>query len=73
MEEYNANYKDAIDRGAMIEVTNEEIKAWKEKGNKVHYTGHHPVFKETSKTTPLHIVNDSALRNNCMALGKRRR
>ena len=64
LEEYNNNYGDAIKHGALSKVSNEELQQHKAKGGKVHYTGHHPVFKEASLSTPLRVVNDSALRNN---------
>ena len=62
-EEYNSNYRDSIDRGALVRVTEDEIAKWKAGGGLVHYIGHHPVYKDTSKSTPLRIVSDSAMRN----------
>ena len=61
---YNEVFQDTIDRGALTEVTVQEINDWKDKGGKVHYIGHHPVYKMSSKTTPVRMVSDSALKNN---------
>ena len=63
-DEYNKCFQDILDRGAMVPVTDEELKKHKEAGGVVNYTEHHPVFKETSLSTPLRIVNDSAMKNS---------
>ena len=65
LDEYNACYQDSIDRGVMVEIFDADIDEWlKDPNHKIHFTGHHPVFKDTSKTTPLRIVNDSKFKNS---------
>ena len=64
-EKYNDNYRDAINRGVLTRVTDKMIEEYKSiPGNRIHYTGHHAVYKESSKSTPLRVVNDSAVKNN---------
>ena len=60
---YNQCFQEQIDRGAISEVTRAEIDDWVWAGNQIHYISHHAVYKDTSPTTPLRIVCDSAVRN----------
>ena len=64
LEEYNQAYQDSIDRGAMVEISEADIDHWlSDPSHRIHFTGHHPVYKDSSKTTPLRIVNDSKMKN----------
>ena len=64
MDEYNACYQDSIDRGVMVEITDSDIDDWlRDPNHRVHFTGHHAVLKDSSKTTPLRVVNDSKMKN----------
>ena len=62
--QYNGCVKDYIDRGVWKKVSREEINAWKEKGNPVHFVAHHGIEKPDSLSTQLRIVVDSSLKNN---------
>ena len=65
IEEYNAAYQDSIDRGAMVEIHQDDIDRWlSDSTHRIHFTGHHAVYKDLSKTTPLRIVNDSKMKNS---------
>ena len=63
MDEYNKELEKIFLRGALVEVTLEQIQAWVEMGGKVNFIGHHPVYKDSSLSTPLRIVSNAALRN----------
>ena len=41
MEAYNSVVQDYKDRGVWVEVSDDEIQAWKDEGGPVHYVGHH--------------------------------
>ena len=65
IDEYNAVYQDSIDRGAMVEIHQDDIDRWlSDPSHRIHFTGHHAVLKDTSKTTPLRVVNDSKMKNS---------
>ena len=50
--EYNTAYQDSIDRGAMVEIGQGDIDRWlRDPGHRIHYTGHHAVMKESSKSS----------------------
>ena len=61
---YNDNFADAIARGAMVEVSQEQLDNWHRSGGILHYINHFPVYKNSSPTTPLRIVSDAAMKNN---------
>ena len=61
--EYNNQFQDYIDRGVLEQVSLDEIEKYKENGGYVNYIGHHGVRKDTSNTTPLRLVANSALKN----------
>ena len=61
---YNEQVDDFIERGVWKETSLAEIEAWKSSGGYVHYVGHHAVLNPQSKSTPVRVVVDSALRNN---------
>ena len=60
---YNEQFEDYIKRGVLVPVTKQEIQDYKDDGGFVNYVGHHGVEKETSTTTPLRMVSNSALKN----------
>ena len=61
---YNQCFQEQLDRGAIGPVLQHELDEWARGGNKFHFISHHPVYKGSSKTTPLRIVCDAAVRNN---------
>ena len=61
---YNIAFQEIVDRGAIVKVSWKEIEDWLAAGGRIHFIGHHGVFKEASLSTPLRIVNNAALRNN---------
>ena len=63
MEQYNANFRDVLSRGAIVEVSREDLRRYEAMGNPVHFIGHHAVYKDTSKSSPIRMVADCALRN----------
>ena len=64
MDTYNSNFLDAIQRGAVIEVSQEALDQWQKQGGITHYINHFPVYKDSSPTTPQRIVSDAAMKNN---------
>ena len=72
LEQYNEEFQKFIERGAIVEVTSEELRGWE---GPMQYISHHPVIKEESGTTPMRIVSNSSLRNqntslnDCLAKG----
>ena len=63
MENYNGVIQDYIDRKTLVPVTDDEIKKYKEGGGYINYIGRHGVEKDTSTTTPLRMVANSATKN----------
>ena len=63
MENYNGVLQDYIDRHTLVPVSEEEIKIHKDEGGLINYIGHHGVEKDTSVTTPLRMVANSATKN----------
>ena len=62
--EYNAQFRDYIDREVLVPVSDQEIRDWEAKGGKTHWVAHHGVENPGSLSTKLRIVVDSSLRNN---------
>ena len=60
---YNEQFQDYIERGVLVPITKQQIQEYKEQGGYINYIGHHGVEKESSTTTPLRIVSNSALKN----------
>ena len=60
---YNEQWTDYLKRGVIIEVTLEEIEDYKKTGP-IHFIGHHAVKNSHSKSTPVRLVADSAMKNN---------
>ena len=44
-------------------MTEQDIADHRAKGHRIHYIGHHAAYKDGSKSTPLRVVSDSAMRN----------
>ena len=63
LEAYHDQIRDYIARGVWRKTSLEEVQAWKDKGNPVHYISHHGVLNDHSKSTPLRVVGNSALKN----------
>ena len=45
-------------------VSVEEVNEYMKAGGAVHYVSHHGVLNDHSKSTPLRVVVDSAMKNN---------
>ena len=52
-----------IECKTLVPVTEDEIKKHEEDGGHINYIGHHGVEKDTSITTPLRMVANSATKN----------
>ena len=69
MEIYNEVIREFIKRGVWVRIWPEELAAWKEENKSdptkgvVHYISHHGVEKESSRTTPLRLVANCAIKN----------
>ena len=61
MECYNKQFEDFIARGAISEISDEEIKSYE---GPVNYVDHHPVHNPGSLSTPYRVVVNSSLDNN---------
>ena len=74
MDAYNAELKKAMDRGAIVKLSQEEMDNYQ---GPVSYVGHHGVYKPDSPTTPLRVVTNTSLKNqnaklspnDCMQVG----
>ena len=66
LEKYNAEFRKQVDRGAVTELTQEELANWKGPTN---YISHHGVITD-SVTTPLRIVTNSSLKNGKWSLNE---
>ena len=64
LDAYNEQVADFVKRGVWKEVSRADIKAYQDAGGYTHHVGHHAVLSPQSKSTPLRVVVDSALRNN---------
>ena len=63
LENYNGVIQEYIDRHALVPVSEGEIRIHKEEGGIINYIGHHGVEKDSSTTTPLRLVANSATKN----------
>ena len=61
LDAYNKALQEFLDRGCLVELTEEEMENW---DGIVNYVSHHGVPKPGSTTTPLRIVSNSSLNNN---------
>ena len=62
LEVYNDQWTDYLKRGVIVEVTLEEIEDYKKTGP-IHFIGHHAVRNSHSKSTPVRLVANSAIKN----------
>ena len=60
---YTENFLDMESRGAIRELTNEEMTEWEANGNPINYCSHHAVLKD-SKSTACRSVCNSSLKHN---------
>ena len=60
LEAYNAELRKAIDRGAIVRLTERELQEY---DGPISYVAHHDVHKPDSTTTPLRVVTNTSLRN----------
>ena len=63
LDAYQAQLKEYESRGVWKKVTVAEIEEYKARGGHVHYVSHHGVKNDHSKSTPLRVVVDSAMKN----------
>ena len=56
---YNEQFHELIDRGVLVEISEEELKSYK---GPVAYVNPHEVYKPESASTPVRIVIDSSLK-----------
>ena len=60
---YTKDFMDMERRGAIRELSEQEMKEWESQGNPINYCSHHPVMKD-SKSTPCRSVCNSSLSHN---------
>ena len=63
LEAYTEHFLDMEKRGAIKEITPEELREWELKGNPINYCSHHAVLKD-SKSTACRSVCNSSLTHN---------
>ena len=63
MKFYNEELKKFWDRGAIVNLSREEIESYEATGGPVNYVSHHGVHNPGSATTPLRVVTNSSLKN----------
>jgi hypothetical protein len=63
IDNYNGVLQDYIDRKTLVPISGDEIRQHKEDGGFINYICHHGVEKDTSTTTPLRLVANSATKN----------
>ena len=69
LETYTESFLEYETRGAIRELTEEEMKDWEAKGNPINYCSHHAVLKD-SKSTSLRVVCNSSLSHNNTTLNE---
>ena len=67
LETYTENFLDMEARGAIKELSPEEMNDWESEGNPINYCSHHAVLKD-SKSTACRSVCNSSLRHNGSSL-----
>ena len=60
LEAYNLELQKAMDRGAIVRLTEEDLQNY---SGPVSYVAHHGVHKPDSTTTPLRVVTNTSLKN----------
>ena len=60
LDAYNAELRKSMERGAIVQLTEEEINSYV---GPVSYVAHHDVHKPDSTTTPLRVVTNTSLKN----------
>ena len=63
LQPYTKDFMDMERRGAIRELTEQEMNEWESQGNPINYCSHHPVLKD-SKSTPCRSVCNSSLSHN---------
>ena len=61
LEKYNEQIEDAVKRGLLVKLSQEELESWE---GLVNYVTHHAVANPGSTTTPYRVVSNSSLDNN---------
>ena len=69
LDRYTEEFMAMEDRGAIRELSQEEMQEWESKGNPINYASHHAVNKE-SKSTPCRSVCNSSLPHNNTSLNE---
>ena len=60
LDAYNLEIRKAMDRGAIVKLSEEEMRSY---SGPVSYVAHHGVHKPDSTTTPLRVVTNTSLKN----------
>ena len=72
---YNDQFRDFEQRGVIVRVPKEEIKAWQKAGGIVNFISHHAVMQPNKPSTPVRVVSNSSQfdngssLNNCTVAG----
>ena len=72
---YNDQFRDFEQRGVIVRVPKEEIKAWQKAGGIVNFISHHAVMQPNKRSTPVRVVSNSSQfdngssLNNCTVAG----
>ena len=67
---YNEQFRDFEQRGVIVRVPIEEIKAWQKAGGIVNFISHHAVMQPNKPSTPVRVVSNSSQFNNGSSLNK---
>ena len=67
LDRYNEAFKELIDKGAVVEISREELEAWPGVKN---YVSHHAVVQPSKPTTPVRVVTNSSQKNNGSSLNE---
>ena len=64
LETYTESFLDMEARGAIKELTPEEMEKWENEGNPINYCSHHAVLKDSKSTACRSVCNSSLTHNN---------
>ena len=64
LETYTDNFLDMESRGAIKELSDEEMQKWESEGNPINYCSHHAVLKDSKSTACRSVCNSSLQHNN---------